>query len=222
MLLKDFILYSVLRWTNQRLPSWLLGTTGITNYINYALNDIYTFEGRYWTFMYDVVELDCTTSFTSADEVVYVDVPYPLLRVMYIEDLSQGTSIYNTSVERTTKLANQFDALLIKPDDKIDPNHFYFKQHTKRIYLRNNNNTYRIHYLHYFDRLEYNDTTEIPVPEIFLWALYELTMGYIYPNYWQQWENKEANAFNKGRQQLVDLAKTDSMQLSGVLWNNIK
>ena len=222
MLLKDFILSSVLRWTNQRLPSTLLGPVGLTNYINYALDDIYTFEWRYWTFMYDTIELDCVTSFTEADEVVYIDVPYPLLRIMYIEDLSYWTTSYNTTLEKTSQLSQQFEALYTKPYDKIDPNHFYFKQHTKRIYLRNNNNKYRIHYLHYFDRLEYNDTTEIPIPDIFLGALYELVMGYIYPNYWQQGENKEANAFNKGRQQLVDLAKTDSMQLSGVLWNNIK
>lgn len=171
--------------------------------------------------MADMIEFDTTVDFTDADEVVYIDVPYPLLRVMYIEDLSLGTVAYTTALERTSYLNQNFECLNIKPTDKIDPWHIYYKQHTKRIYLRNNSNTYRIHYLHYFDRVEYADDTEIPVPDIFLWALYSLVMWYIYPNYGQQGENKEANAWSKGRQQLVDLAKTDAMQLSWIGWGNI-
>lgn len=220
MLLKDFIQYSVLRWTNQRLPSNLLWTQWLSNYVNFALNDIYSFEWKFWTFMKDKAVLDCRT-FPESTELCYVDVPYPLLRVMYIEDNSNETSMYRTAVERQSYLVTQYDSLNIEPTDKIDPWHYYYKQHTKRIYLRNNKNTYTIHYLHYYDRLEYSDTAEIPIPEIFLWALYSLTMWYIYPNYWQQGENKEANSWAKGRQQLTDLAKTDSMQLSWISWNNI-
>lgn len=222
MLLKDFLQSCVLRWTNQRLPSNLLWISGLVNYLNFALNDIYTYEWKYWTFMFDTIELDCTTSFTDADEVVYIDVPYPLLRIAYIEDLSNWTQAYVSSVERWIQLHQQFEALNIKPYDKIDYWHYYYKQHTKRIYLRNNKNKYRIHYIHYFDRIEYSEDAEIPIPDIFDGALYELTMWYVYPNYWQQGENKETNAFNKWRQALSDLAKTDSMQLSWVYWNNIK
>ena len=207
MLLKDFILNATLRWTNQRLPSLLSWTTGITSYVNFALNDIYTFEWRYRTFMHDKIELDCTTDFPDWEEVVYIDVPYPLLRVMYIEDLSNTTE--------------SFDCLNIEPTDKINYGDIYYKQHTKRIYLRNNKNRYIIHYIHYFDMVQYADDTEIPIPDLFLWALYELVMWYIYPNYWQQGENKEANAFNKWRQALVDLAKTDSMQINWISWSNI-
>ena len=141
---------------------------------------------------------------------------------MYIEDLSAGTATtYSTSTERLNYTTTQYESLNIEPTDEIDPWFYYFKPHTYRIYLRNNNNTYRIHYIHYFDRIEYDDTVEIPIPEIFLWALYSLVMWYVYPNYWQQWENKEANAWAKWRQQLVDLAKTDAFQLSWVSWNNI-
>ena len=207
MLLKDFILNVVLRWTNQRLPSLLAWITWVTSYINFALNDVYTFEGRYWSFMHDKIELDCVTAFPWNEEVVYIDVPYPLLRVMYIEDLSNTTET--------------FDCLNIMPTDKIDYGNIYYKQHTKRIYLRNNHNKYIIHYIHYFDMISYADDTEIPIPELFLGALYELTMWYIYPNYGQQGENKEANAFNKWRQALVDLAKTDSMQINWISWTNI-
>ena len=172
--------------------------------------------------MKDKVELDCVTAFPNWEEVVYVDVPYPLLRVLYIEDLSNWTNFYQTTVERRSLLNQQFECLNIEPTDKIDPSYYYFKQHTKRIYLRNNNNKYRIHYIHYFDKLDYTDTVELPIPDVFCWALYSLVMWYIYPSYWQQGENKEANAWAKGRQQLTDLAKMDSMQLTWVSWANIK
>ena len=222
MLLKDFLQWSVLRWTNQRLPSNLLGTIWLTNYINYALSDIYTFEWKFWTFMYDKVELDCVTSFTEADEVVYVDVPYPLLRVLYIEDLSNGSNAYTTMTERESFLVQNFECLNIEPTDKIDPGHIYYKMHNKRIYLKNNKNKYRIHYVHYYDRVDYSETALIPIPDIFIWALYSLTMGYVYPNYGQQGDNKEANAWAKWRQQLGDLAKMDSMQMAWIYWRNIQ
>ena len=221
MILKDFLFSSVLRGTNQRLPSSLLWVEWLTNYVNFALSDVYTYEGKFWTWMYDKIELDCVTTFVNGEEVVYIDVPYPLLRVLYIEDLSNGSSAYTAALERTSLLNQNFECLNIEPTDKIDYNHIYYKQHNKRIYLRHNNNKYRIHYVHYFDRLTYSDTVEIPIPELFLNALYNVVMSYIYPNYGQQGENKEANARTIGRQQLADLAKTDSMQLTWVSWSNI-
>lgn len=224
MKLKDFVLSCVLRGSNQRLPTTLLGTTGITNFVNFALNDIYTFEGKFWTFMYDSIEFDTTINFTQTDDVVYIDVPYPILRIQYIEDISSGTSWYQTFNGSSVIQWGQetFECLNIKPTSKIDRGMVYFKPHTKRIYLKNNSGKYIIHYLHYFDDLVYDDTTEIPIPNAFLWALYSLVMWYIYPNYWQMGDNEEQNAWNKSKDQLQNLAKTDSLQITWVSWSNIK
>ena len=210
MLLKDFINNSIYRWTNQKLPSYLLWTNAVVNCVNYGLSDIYTYEGKFRTFMYDEIVFDTTTNFTDDDKLVYIDVPYPLLRVAYIEDLSWQVDTFETkNIKPSTLSAN---TLLM--DGEI-----YYKQHTKRIRLKNNRNKYIIHYIHHFDYVTYSDTAQLPVPDIFLGALYQLTMGYIYPSYWQQWENKENNAWQKWRQSLTDLAKTDSMQLTWIQYN---
>lgn len=174
--------------------------------------------------MYDMVEFDTQTNFTDADDIVYIDTPHPILRVHYVEDLTAATSgyqIYNNNNTMQAAKIDKFEVLNVKPVDRIDPGFIYFKPHEKRIYLKNNKNKYRIHYLHYFDNLEYTDETLIPIPNVFLWALYSLVMWYIYPNYGQMGDNEEQNAFNKAKDQLQNLAKTDSLQISGIDWSNI-
>jgi len=209
MLVSDFILNSVYRWINQKLPSYLLGHQWVVNAINYSLNDLYTFEWKYWTFMYDSFHIDLTAE-DPETVVSTVTLPYPILRAVRMKDL------WLKKIQQFENVNSEpFDGLVDWLEDLAD-NEFRYKPHGKTIKVKNNGVGYVLYYIHHFDAVEYTST--IPVPDIFLWVLYNLVLGYIYPNYWQTWENKEANVFTKARQQLTDLAKTDSLQLSWIEW----
>lgn len=160
--------------------------------------------------MYDNFYIDLATVPVTTN-LVEVTLPYPILRVVRIKDLwnKQIDKFFNINVEPFETLSDWLE--------DIKDNEFYFKPHTKKIKLRNNWVWYYLHYIHYFDQVTYEWT--LPVPSLFEWALFNLVLWYVYPNYWQMWENKEANAFQKSRQQLTDLAKTDSLQLSGIEGN---
>lgn len=191
---------------NQKLPSYLLGNQWVVNAINYALADIYTFEWKYWTFMYDSYHIDLTTVDPTL-VTVEVNLPHPILRAVKMVDMWM-------------KKISNFDNINVEPfntTDNIWETELFFKPHTKKIKVYNNKVWYILHYIHYFDQVDYEWT--LPVPSLFEWVLFNLTLWYIYPNYWQMWENKEANVFSKSRQQLTDLAKTDSLQLSWIEWN---
>lgn len=202
MKVSDFINNSVYTWINQKLPSYLLWTAGALNAVNFALNDVLSYEGKYWTFMYDSILVDMNTINPEQDEVtIEFDVDYPLIRVLRIDDLS------TTPIER-------YENVNIEPfngEKDLEIWQFWFKPHTKTIKIYNNKSKYRIHYLHYFDLLTIDD--EIPLPTLFLWALYDITLTYIYPTYWQLWDWKQTNVYNISRQQLKDLAASDSFQL---------
>jgi hypothetical protein len=94
----------------------------------------------------------------------------------------------------------------------------YFKPWTKQLYLPNNKNKgYVVHWISFFNPVEWDD--EIPLPEHFLWALYNITMTYLYPINGQYWDNKDANSYQKAQAQLVNLAKTDMFQINSVRGN---
>jgi hypothetical protein len=93
----------------------------------------------------------------------------------------------------------------------------YFKPWTTQLYLPNNKKGYVIHRVSFFNPVDWD--SEIPLPDYFLWALYNLTMCYLYPITGQYWDNKETNTYNIVQTQLVNLAKTDAFQLNWVTGN---
>ena len=208
MKVSDFINNSVYTGINQKLPSYLMGQAGVLNAINFALNDILSYEGKYRTFMYDNLLVDTTIINPEGDETtIEFDVDYPLIRVIRIDDLSANPT------ERFENINTEpFDV-----ENNLEIWQFWFKPHTNTIKIYNNKAKYRIHYLHYFDLLTMDD--EIPLPTLFLWALYDIALTYIYPTYGQLWDSKQTNVYNISRQQLKDLATSDSFQLHGVEGN---
>jgi len=183
----------------------LLGNDAIVQDINYALDDIYTYEWKDWTFMYSKHVADFSA--VGSDNNITVTLDYPIKRLVWLTDLSWRTT--------------EFDILKVEPTewtDNLKSNEIYYKPWSKEIILPNNGNAwYILHYVHIFDKVEFTD--ELPIPEIFEWALYNMTMTYAYPPYWQYWENKEWNTYAKSNQQLANLAKTDSFQMTKVKWN---
>jgi hypothetical protein len=72
----------------------------------------------------------------------------------------------------------------------------------------------RLHYVHTFNPVV--DWGEIPLPELFLWALYNKTLTYIYPQYWQYWDGKDTTAYSKYQEQMENFNMIDSLQITWV------
>lgn len=214
MKVKDLVTNSIYRWTNQKLQTVLLWKTAIVEAINFALNDIYTYEGKEWTFMYKKEKI--TWSDTD-DKTIMQTLTCPIKKIFRIHSLDPN---YKPNFQWHDD-EEEYRIVLTEPtiwEEDLHKYEIYFKPWTYWLYVPNNKNAwYIVHYVSFFNKLDWE--SEIPVPDYFLWTLYNLTMTYLYPIDWEYWDNKDANCYNKAQTQLVNLAKTDAFQMQWVRWN---
>ena len=214
MKLKDLVTNSIYRWTNQKLQTVLLWKTAIIEAVNFALNDIYTYEGKEWTFMYKKEELNWDET---NDKTIFKTLQYPIKKLFRIYSKDRNYKP-NTPWHWDTE---EYKIVFAEPTvwiEDLHPFELYFKPWTYWLYVPNNKNSwYIVHYVSFFNKIDWED--EIPLPDHFLWTLYNLTMTYLYPIDWEYWDNKDANCYNKAQTQLVNLAKTDAFQMQWVIWN---
>lgn len=225
MLVKDLVNNSIYRWTNQKLQTVLAWRTAIVSAINFALSDIYTYEGKEWTFMYNktIIKPGDYKGWNSNNATEIITLDKPIKKIFIVEELDKDTG----KVDLLKKPAippfpgPAWNINLIEPTvwvEDLKEYELYFKPGTKQLYLPNNkNNGYVIHRVGFFNPVDWDD--EIPVPDHFLGLLYNLTMTYLYPIDWQYGDNKDANSYNKAQTQLVNLAKTDAFQINSVKGN---
>ena len=231
MFVKDFINNSIYRWTNQKLQTVLCWRTAIVWAINFALDDIYTYEGKEWTFMYNKTIVRPNEFKNSNNELVrdtnalteVIPLDKPIKKIFIIEELdnkSEKVDLLNKA-SIPPMPGPEWKIKLIEPTvwtEDLKENELYFKPGTNQLYLPNNKNKgYVIHWISFFNPIDWEN--EIPLPEHFMACLYNLTMTYLYPINWQYWDNKDANSYNKAQTQLVNLAKTDMFQINSVKGN---
>ena len=225
MLVKDLVNNSIYRWTNQKLQTVLCGRTSIVAAINFSLSDIYTYEGKEWTFMYNktIVRPGETEEWNEKADTQVLTLDKPIKKIFTIEDLdSKSEKVDNAMKPAIPPFPGpEWKIQLIEPTvgvEDLKDRELYFKPGTKQLYLPNNKNRgYVIHWISFFNPVEWDD--EIPLPEHFLWTLYNITMTYLYPINGQYWDNKDANSYQKAQAQLVNLAKTDMFQINSVRGN---
>lgn len=206
MFVKDLVNNAIYRWTNQKLQTVLAGRTAIVSAVNFALDDIYTYEWKEWTFMYNknILEWEPTD-----DKTIVITLDKPIKKMFILKSLNEQHPI------------KEYKINVIEPTvgvDDLKENEIYFKPWTKQLYIPNNDNKwYVLHWVSFFNTVDWD--SEIPLPDHFMWLLYNMTMCYLYPITWQYWDNKETNTYNVAQTQLVNLAKTDAFQLNSVIWN---
>ena len=224
MLVKDLVNNSIYRWTNQKLQTVLCWRTSIVASINFALSDIYTYEGKEWTFMYNkTIITPESDDWNDKNQTQVITLDKPIKKIFIVEDLDSKSE----KVDDTMKPAippfpgPERKIQLIEPTvgvEDLKDRELYFKPGTKQLYLPNNKNRgYVIHWISFYNPVDWDD--EIPLPEHFLWTLYNITMTYLYPINGQYWDNKDANSYQKAQAQLVNLAKTDMFQINSVRGN---
>ena len=228
MLVKDLINNNIYRWTNQKLQTVLMWRTAIIGAINFALSDIYTYEWKEWTFMYDKIVIKPGTNIwetcrkeNDTTEVITLD--KPIKKIFIIEELDKNSEKVDENAKASIPPfpGPEWKIKLIEPTvwiEDLKENELYFKPGTNKLYLPNNKNKwYVVHWISFYNPVDWDN--EIPVPEHFLACLYNLTMTYLYPINWQYWDNKDANSYQKAMWQLVNLAKTDMFQINSVKGN---
>lgn len=231
MLVKDLVNNAIYRWTNQKLQTVLCWRTAIVSAINFSLDDIYTYEGKEWTFMYnktiirpdEYVDDKWNPLWDKNAQTEVITMNKPIKKIFIIEELDDKSE----KVDLLRKPAippfpgPEWAIKLIEPTpgtEELRENELYFKPGTKQLYLPNNKNKgYVIHWISFFNPVDWED--EIPLPEHFMGCLYNITMTYLYPINWQYGDNKDANSYNKSMTQLVNLAKTDMFQINSVKGN---
>ena len=222
MLVKDLVNNSIYRGTNQKLQTVLTWRTAIVSAINFALDDIYTYEGKEWTFMYDKTIVKPTDEIWKKDnKTQIIELDKPIKKIFIVEELDKDGKVDLLKKPSIPPFPGpEWNIKLIEPEvwvEELKENELYFKPGTKQLYLPNNDKWYIIHWISFFNPVDWD--SEIPLPEHFIACLYNLTMTYLYPINWQYWDNKDANSYNKAMTQLVNLAKTDMFQINSVKGN---
>ena len=89
MLVKDLVNNSIYRWTNQKLQTVLAWRTAIVSAINFALSDIYTYEGKEWTFMYNktIIKPETYEGWNSKNATEVITLDKPIKKIFIVEEL---------------------------------------------------------------------------------------------------------------------------------------
>jgi len=221
MKVKDFVINSIYRGTNQKLQTVMMGRDAVVNALNFALGDIYSYQWKERTFMYwkETLTWDTTT-----DKNIELSLSNPIKKLVFLKPIT-ATNITQAGATYIPQHAVSVDWLLYQtintePTEGVDDlsdKQVYFKPRTTKLWVPNNTAGYILHYISSFSLLTWED--DIPLPDIFLGVLYNLTMTYLYPITGEYGDNKDANSHTKAKDQLVNLAKADSFQTNQITWN---
>lgn len=207
MTLQEFI-NTIYAWLTQRGATLFVSEDALLNFTNYALNDIYSYEWRYWSFMYQQSEQIVIPEWTT-DKFYTITLPVPLVRVLNVYDKKLTYSLSAKQLH-----LKQVDLNIEESWD------CFFLPMKKTFKIYNNIEWYQLDYIWWFNRIT-DTSTELPIPDSFVHALYDLTMAYILPVYAQYGENRETNIYQRWLTKLKELAKSDSLEILQVS-SNIK
>lgn len=172
-------------------------------FINFGLNDIYSFEGRGWSFMYQSNET-ITIPTTEAKNYIHTST-YPLYRLVAIYDNYRKEFLEATKFKQTSLQINTYGDV-------------FFLPFTTAINLFNNTDGYEVSYLSWFNPVS-KDSDFLPIPDSFTHALYDFVMAYILPVYAQAGEQRENVSYQRGIAKLNELKKADDIQFTKITFN---
>lgn len=195
---------TIYHWLTQRGATMFVSKESIMNFINFWLNDIYSFEWRGWSFMYKDNE-DIVIPWTHTDTSYLHTTSFPIYRIINIYD-NKIQSLIETSKFKQTKLN-------ITSDWEI-----FYLPFTTALNIYNNIDWYKLAYLWWFIPVNANEDY-LPIPDAFVHALYDFVMSYILPVYAQYWEQRENVSYQKWMAKLNELKKADDIQFSKITYN---
>lgn len=190
----------------QRGITLMVSKEQLIGFINYAINEIYSFEGRNWSF---ALRTDITITppvGTEEGAVFSVDLNESISKIVAIIDPDNVTTTYN---------------LVRTPSMIVDHYLFYYERFGSKIYMKNQNGkSYKVTYFRHAPSVS-SETDVIQLPVSFMPPLYDITLSYVVPLYGQYGDGKELNLYTRGQNKLATLAKSDVVP-SSTLVSNIK
>jgi hypothetical protein len=195
---------SVYASITQQAATLLVGDESMIAFINMALNDLYAFDGKIWTFKwrdgYEIVE-------PVDDGKPYYDItlPTPMCRASVLYD-------------NATKSTSQLKILGSKSIDDIrwQPGVIFFRPMSTTLRLaRNQGKGYVLDYIQWFNPIS-DKTQELPISDPFTSPLHAFVLSYIFPVYAQYGENKETSQYQVAIARMKELMKNDFVQVQNV------
>lgn len=202
---------SVFASLTQQGSTLLINSDTLLTFTNFGLSDIYNYEGRFWGFQYVVGNTFTTTgASTNFTHTIPENATNTIQRLVSLR-ATRGTTVLDESVK-----------FKFKRDGVIgDHRDTYYQQYgtTFKVYDEPNRPiNYEYSYVKGFKFLtSLND--ELPIPEQFIPALHSFVISYCLVPFGQYSDNKEVNFYQKGLQQLANLAKGDGAQVGTVITN---
>ena len=126
---------------------------------------------------------------------------YPIIRAFAIIDRSVDELPFN----------------ITNIDKKLDDWYIFYTPHEKIVKMKNNNSWIDLYYIHTFNQI--TSTDSIPLPDLFLWALFNKVASYCYPWYWQYWDWKDTVSMSKYVEQIESFRMIDALQWTWVETN---
>lgn len=177
----------------------------ILSFINMGISNIWTFEWRSWSFKFLFNEEFTTTN--TGNEYLYT---IQNSTTYWIERVNSVTAYVNWKELNLNAFERRNDWRVTKP------NEIFYEMHRPVLKVFDDAGapiTYNISYLRTFKQLT-SQTDEIPLPEVFIPALYFLVISYLQLPFMQL--DGQQNMYNIAKDMLSDLAKADSQQITQV------
>lgn len=195
----------------QQGSTLLINSDNLLTFVNYAMCDVLTYEGRVWTFQHVTGNSETTPGTTTFHTITIPNSDTETIKRILSIKTSRGTSTLDDSIRFKMKqdgIINSDREVYLRPNDTS------FKVYD----VIGNPITYEYSYVRGFKFLT-GLTDDVPLPDEFLPALHSLTLSYCSIPYGQYSDGKEVNFYSKGMNQLGNLAKSDGMQISSIVTN---
>lgn len=210
-------------------PTRLIPKSQMVWFVNFALADVWTYDGRAWAF--SLTQETCEPQVADGTNVKFAKtLQYPIYKIKSCWDIKDKT-------ERRLRILSEMPPELGSSSQfpNADLGQWsvgmaYYVPFNRTIWFYNNSLPdgaavmttgagYKLNYHRYFDTLTGAADEVIPLPDHFLGALHTLTLSYCVPQYLQLGDGKEINMYQKGMAMLANLAKTDNVQTQQVTSN---
>lgn len=195
----------------QQSATMLINSDMLLAFTNFGLADIFSFEGRIWQFQvvqgktFTTTGADISFTHTIADSTTQ-----GIQRIISMR-YKKGTEIMQT----IGQLKNRQDGIVERPDEiGFITGNTSFIVHDKPGQVL----TYEYSYAKSFKMIT-DLNADLPIPDMFIPALHSLALSYVLIPYGQYADQKEMNMYQKGLQQLSNLAKSDGFQAFGISLN---
>lgn len=183
-------------------------------FFNYALADIYTYQGRTWTFQYVFGEPITTTGLDSTyTHTIAASATNVVHRIVSL-NIPSSVGAYSAPT------GNRADANWNYRQDAIIQNQteLWYAPNGTTVKVFDKVGAPQSYTMSYIKGIKYISTTdaEIPLPDSFLPALHSLMLSYVLIPFQQMADQEEVNMWTKGMEQLKNLAMYDGLQATNM------